>query len=173
MDDVWHVFRFCPRCGTGLALTHGEDGPALRCPADGFVFYQNPHTATAAVIRNTAGEYLFVRRAKEPQRGGWDLIGGFVNWGEDPVAAIAREVKEELGATFTPAGILCVAHDWYPFNGLQVSVNTIVFTGELTGDITPNDEIGAVHWLATDALPTDSVSFASVQRAIDLIRQRS
>lgn len=170
-DDVWKIYRFCPRCGSPLAVQTGDDGPLLRCTVDGFVFYQNPHSAVAVVIINDAGQFLFVRRQVAPHQGDWDLPGGFVNWGEAPATAIVREVHEELGVDLSITKILDVAHDWYNFNGLNYSVNSIIFQGSISGTIVQNEEIKSLHWLSRRELPDDHLSFQSVRKAVHLLRQ--
>lgn len=171
--DVWGVFKNCPRCGTQLKLENREGGPTLRCPNDGSVFYQNPHTAVAAVITNPAGEILLIKRAKEPKNNCWDLPGGFVNWGEAPDRAIIREVHEELGVDFKIETIITAAHDWYLFNGLNTSANTIDYLGTIAGTIKPNDEIGSLHWFAPTDLPDRDIAFASVEKTLNLLRLKT
>ncbi len=54
----------------------------------------------AAVIRNRAGELLLARRPAGVHMAGlWELPGGKLHEGESPVAALARELQEELGVT--------------------------------------------------------------------------
>ena len=50
-----------------------------------------------AVVRDTAGRLLLVRRGTEPGRGRWSVPGGRLEPGEDPAAGAAREVLEETG----------------------------------------------------------------------------
>lgn len=169
-DDVWHFYRHCPRCGAPLQLQSVDGTPGLRCSTGDFTFYQNPHSAVAAVIRNDRGEVLMVRRSQEPQRGKWDFPGGFVNWGEGPEQAIRREVHEELGADFQLDRVLLSYHDWYPYQGLNVSVNALYYEGRLKGPISANHEILALTWFAVPALPTDT-SFNSVEQIIHRLQQ--
>lgn len=169
-QSVWKVFRFCPRCGHPLKLVTTADGQSLRCSKDNSVFYQNPHSAVSVAIMNDAKQMLFIRREVDPRKGDWDLPGGFVNWGESPETAIVREIQEELSVPLTITRVLGTAHDWYPFNGLDVSVNTTIFQGTIEGAIKPNEEIQSLHWLNQSELPTDHISFDSVRKAIEHLK---
>ena len=53
---------------------------------------------TAGVIRDERGRILLARRPAGRHMGGlWEFPGGKVADGEDPAAALARELEEELG----------------------------------------------------------------------------
>lgn len=54
-----------------------------------------------AIILNKEGKFLAVRRSKTAPAGplSWDLPGGELDFGEDPIKGIIREVKEETGIT--------------------------------------------------------------------------
>ena len=71
--------------------------PARRACSDaacGFVQRRNPTPAVGALVEHE-GELILARNAGWPE--GWfALITGYLEAGEDPAAAIRREVKEEL-----------------------------------------------------------------------------
>lgn len=50
-----------------------------------------------AVIRDGEGRLLLIRRTRPPAAGTWSLPGGRVEHGEDDIAALTREVREETG----------------------------------------------------------------------------
>ncbi len=55
-------------------------------------------SVVAAVIRDPAGRVLLTRRPDHKHMGGlWEFPGGKIRAGEDPRAALARELREELG----------------------------------------------------------------------------
>ena len=58
-----HQFEYCPKCGTKAFVERNEK--AKQCTACGFIYYFNPSSAVACFIRNSKGELLLVRRAKE------------------------------------------------------------------------------------------------------------
>ena len=76
------------------ARVHGD---RVDCAACGFFAYGNSIPGTEAVIVDGEGRVLLGRRAFEPHVGRWDLPGGFLHEGEDPLAALQREVHEETG----------------------------------------------------------------------------
>ncbi|KAJ3401224.1 hypothetical protein HDV05_000607 [Chytridiales sp. JEL 0842] len=62
--------------------------------------YKNPATTVdALVIRKNVPsdtyELLVIQRGRNPYKGYWALPGGFVDYGEDPLDAVRRELLEE------------------------------------------------------------------------------
>jgi 8-oxo-dGTP diphosphatase len=68
-----------------------------------------PRVAAAVLITDERGDVLLV---KPTYKEGWDLPGGYVEPGESPLAAVHREIGEELGLDW-PVGALLVV-DWAP-----------------------------------------------------------
>ena len=73
MSHPLHQFTYCPKCGARTFVERNEK--AKQCTTCGFVYYFNPSSAVACFIRNSKGELLLVRRAKEPAKGTLDLPG--------------------------------------------------------------------------------------------------
>ncbi|MBQ1037562.1 NUDIX hydrolase [Micromonospora sp. C81] len=65
------------------------------------------HAAAAAFITDPAGRVLLV---KPNYRDYWTFPGGYLDEGEYPHEACAREIREELGVTVAVGGLLVV--DW-------------------------------------------------------------
>ncbi|WP_327683496.1 NUDIX hydrolase [Kitasatospora sp. NBC_00458] len=57
-----------------------------------------PRASTSAVATNDDGEFLLIFRHRFiTGRWGWEVPAGWADPGEDPAAAVAREVEEETG----------------------------------------------------------------------------
>ena len=85
------IFRFCPVCGSEAFAVH--DARSKRCAHCGFTYYHNAAASTVALIENSRGELLVVRRALPPAQGTLDLPGGFVDPGETLDEGCRREVR--------------------------------------------------------------------------------
>lgn len=113
------------------------------------------------VVRDAEGRLLLVRRGVDPGRGLWALPAGFVDAGEDPRAAAAREALEETGLVVQVGGVV----DVFPAGG-QTSF-FLAFDAVVTGGVlVAGDDATDVGFFAADALP--ELAFASTRAAAGL-----
>ncbi|MFD9704919.1 NUDIX hydrolase [Lentzea sp. NPDC059081] len=59
-----------------------------------------------AVVHDSTGRLLLVRRANPPGEGMWSIPGGRVESGETDEVAVTREVFEETGLSVTVGGLV-------------------------------------------------------------------
>ncbi len=166
-----HYYRFCPRCGASLELVQVEEQLRLRCTNGDYVFYQNPHAAAGALIINGRDEILLVERKDPPMQGDWDLPGGFLDWGEQPLEAIIREIGEELNAAFTPQRLVGAYHSWYDTRGLAVSCCVLLYTGNIAGEPQPGSDAATLRWFPLDALP-NNLAWEHIEKGIADFKQQ-
>ena len=143
-------FIFCPRCGTPLDREQrfGQMRPV--CPGCSWIHFVDPKVA-AAVLIEQAGRVLLVRRAGEPFRGLWTLPAGFINGGEDPAEAAARECLEETGLSVRVNGLLDIISGREHPRGADF---IIVYRAEVTGgELKADDDADAAEWFGREELP--------------------
>lgn len=129
-----------------------------------------PTRAVKALITNEVGEILLLQR--NPQTRGidnWDLAGGLVEDGEDEVAALIREVQEELQVTIA---VIAAAGNWKFFrskdnNWVQVQNYLCKITA---GEIVLSDEHIAYRWVKKQDIkkyPVKDESFYQFMKNIE------
>jgi 8-oxo-dGTP diphosphatase len=155
------TIKFCPRCGTPVInqFHYGQDRPV--CPACGWMFFADPKVAVAVLVeRNEC--ILLVQRANEPYRGLWTLPAGFVNAGEDPALAAARECLEETGLIVAVTGIIDIVAGREHARGSDF----VIFYRGQTGseEAKADDDAAAVGWFDRDHLP--ELAFKSTLRIL-------
>ena len=143
-------FNYCPRCGAKLNYEqlYGKLRPV--CPQCKWIHFVDPKVA-AAVLIEQAGRVLLVRRNGEPFRGFWSLPAGFINGGEDPAEAAARECLEETGLNVRVNEILDIISGKEHPRGADF---IIVYHAEVIGGkLKPDDDADAAEWFARENLP--------------------
>jgi len=162
-----NAFRFCPWCGGPLEDV-GDEGGRL-CRVDGRTWYRNPApTVGAAIVRG--GRALVTVRAYDPERGRFDVPGGFVKLDESPVEALRREVEEELGITIEVSDAdFLQASKPHPY-GDQGDVNLALgFAARLvSGEPRPADDVSDFRWVREQDL--EGLDFAW-EHDRDLVRK--
>lgn len=142
--------KFCPRCAT--AVNREEKFGAIRpvCPQCGWIHFQDPKVAAAALVEKGSC-VLLVRRVNEPFRGLWTLPAGFVNGGEDPAEAAARECLEETGLNVKVTRVHDVIAGREHERGADF---VIVYLAEVIGgEMSPADDADAAEWFEREKLP--------------------
>jgi len=154
-------YKFCPRCAT--LLEHKKLYGAVRgvCPNCKWIHFVDPKVA-AGVLVIQRERVLLVRRAGEPFRGLWTLPAGFVNSGEDPAEAAARECLEETGLSVRVTRVFdIIAGKEHPRGADFV----IVYAAEIiSGEMQAEDDADAVDWFAKSNLPP--LAFRATQKVL-------
>lgn len=142
--------NFCPRCGTHVIQAERFGRTRAVCPACGWIYFADPKVAVAALIERD-GRLLLVRRANDPQRGLWTLPAGFVDAGEDPVAAVERECLEETGLVVRVTGLLDLLSGQEHPRGANI---LIVYRAEiLAGSLQARDDVDRAGFFDREQLP--------------------
>ncbi|OGY27101.1 MAG: hypothetical protein A2Z11_03400 [Candidatus Woykebacteria bacterium RBG_16_43_9] len=101
----------------------------------------------AVAIIEKEGKLLMVQEADANFRGKWNVPAGHINPGENPLAAVVREAKEETGLDVEPkslAGIQVYRHDTGR-SSVRFNFNCEVKGGEIGG---LEEEIMDVKWMS-------------------------
>ena len=172
-------YIFCPFCAKYLE-TMMEEGHELKyCRPCGWRHYLKHDMAVAGIIirHNTTSyiepcsEVLMVLRNREPFKGKWSFPAGFVNFGEHPDKALAREVSEETGLRVVRSKLIEeVVSDDDPRSPKQLSKFYKVFaTGEVK--IIDQEENAQITWWILDPRnPLPNIAWGNHRRLFRQIR---
>lgn len=157
-------WNHCPRCAAPLE----NDGARARCGACGFVAYAHSDPTACALVFDEAGRVLLARRAREPDRGKWDVPGGFVEEGEDPLAALRRELLEETSLEIEPGDFVGAWADRYGDEDDAPSTLNLYWTARIvSGEPHAADDVSELTWFPLDELPPeDELAFRNVAEAL-------
>jgi len=142
----WHAAHtHCPRCGH--PTTPEQAGWVRRCGHDGSEHY--PRTDVAVIMSVTdADDRLLLARGAEWPEGRFSVLAGFLEPGESLEAAVAREVREEVGLEVEDVTFL--GNQPWPFpTSLMVG-----FTARAAGSAIEldGDEIAEAFWVTREGL---------------------
>jgi ADP-ribose pyrophosphatase YjhB (NUDIX family) len=139
--------------------------PPTRCTSCGYALYVNARP-TSSVIIVQDGRFLALKRAHEPNAGGWDIPGGFCEGWEHPADAAVREAREELGVRVDLGDFVGMYVGAYEYQGEKLPVLDLfwfasIVDGELAVD--PHEASGYA-WLPLDDPP--AMAFTTMDQAL-------
>ena len=161
-------FKFCPSC----ASTHFTfpDNRRFLCEDCGFTYYHNIAAAVALVF-TFEDKILFTVRNVDPDKGKWDLPGGFIDPNETAEAAACREIKEELGLDLQPSDLkyITTAPNNYLYKNVPYRTMDIFYECALPSDgikVAAEDEIQDLIWVKRSEIDLDKIGFVSIRNVI-------
>ena len=152
---TWYLsHRYCGACGHRTEPHPAER--ALICPACEHSWY--PRISPCVIVLVTSGERLLLARHTRYRSKLYSCLAGFVEAGETPEEAVAREVREEAGIEI--ANIRYIKSQSWPFpSQLMLGFLAEYVSGELQPEA---GEIEELRWFTPDQLPSIPSPWISV-----------
>lgn len=133
--------QFCMECKTTLTKHNDTD---YSCN-NGHYFWNNPKAAVAvAFVRND--KLLYSKRGIEPNKGMYDLPGGFVNFNESAYDAAVREIQEELGVLLKREQLQLIEVYKNLYNETVSSIDLVFLVTEWEGEPQLVSETQELWW---------------------------
>lgn len=151
-------YTYCPHCGAPLGDGVKFGRVRRLCRYCGFIHFDDPKVAVAALVSDGA-RVLLVRRAAIPRIGYWALPAGYMDADELPEEAVVREIAEETGLTVRVLGLHAVAPlaGWAQRRGIL-----LLYQAEpVAGVLAAADDVSAAAWFAADEIPWKALAFES------------
>lgn len=166
MNHPLEKFVYCPQCGSPSFVVHND--LSRHCEDCGLTYYANPRAATAALIINSHGELLVVRRKKEPAKGTFDLPGGFADMEESAEEGVAREVREETGLRVTACQYLFSLPNIYLYSGLEIHTLDLFFRCTVADatHVEAMDDVAESLWLPIDKINPEEFGLRSIRQGV-------
>jgi 8-oxo-dGTP diphosphatase len=127
-----------------------------------------PKNAVKAVIKNHAGEILFLQSNPSTRASiYWDLPGGLIDEGESQREALSREIREELGAVATIGKQLGTWSFHRPLDGAIVAVTNYEAIVENEDTLALSDEHADKRWVAVEDISSLDIKDSSLLAAFE------
>lgn len=142
----WHRSHgHCPRCGAATQPQQG--GWIRRCPADGSEHYPRTDPAVIMAVIDDDERLLLARGPQWAERR-YSVLAGFVEPGESLEAAVAREVREEVGVRV--ADVRFLGNQPWPFpSSLMIGFTARALDTEFR---LQDGEIAEARWVTREEL---------------------
>lgn len=111
------------------------------------------------------------KRKDEPQKGTWDVPGGFLNYGEHPRAGAKRELIEETGLEVKLIKLLGVYIDKYYFQNETIRTLNFIYVGSIkAGKPVAHDDVEEIKWFDITK-PIPNTSFPLIDKGLKDLRK--
>jgi len=165
-------FKHCPICGSKQFVE--KEPNVLVCGDCDFHYHHNPVVAVAAILPDSSGRILLIRRANNPAKGRLGMPGGFVDIGETAEGALKREVKEEVNLDLSSLEYLSSHPNDYLYRERVVPVLDLFFVCRVNswdGAAVSSEVDGLVFRELAGIDPTE-LAFSSMRTALEQYRRR-
>ncbi|MGH7157498.1 MAG: NUDIX hydrolase [Candidatus Saccharimonadales bacterium] len=141
------MFTYCPSCGKKNSVQKLDD-TNYECGSCRWHFWNNAKASTCLFLLRSDGYFLAAKRGREPNKGKYEAVGGFIEYNEDPTDAVIRETLEETNLIAkNPLLIAAYPHVYTPNSLPPVSTTDLIFaTFEWEGEPQAGDDVEELTW---------------------------
>jgi NAD+ diphosphatase len=151
--------QYCSRCGAETRDKKRER--AKECPRCGLISY--PRISPAIIVLVEKDDTLLLARSHRHPDGMYSVLAGFVEPGETLEAAVAREIREEVGIQVKD--IRYFGSQPWPFpNSLMIAFTCQYLSGEI---MLEEEEMADAGWYKSDQLPLIPPKISIARQLID------
>ena len=164
-------FKLCPVCASKDLKDRAN---SFVCNSCGYVYYQNPATATSCIIYK-ADMLLLIERKNDPGKGLYELPGGFVDYGETLEQGMKRELKEEIGIAPKNLKYYSSKPNKYRFKNVLYHTIDCFFVGKLDDEkgLIAGDDAAKIVWVELNKIDLEKFAFESVKSVVrDFLKKR-
>jgi len=142
-------YSYCGYCGNKLT----DKTSFLTCAKCNKNTFRSSNPAVGAYVIDS-NKFLISKRAHPPAVGKYDVVGGFLDYGETPQKGLLREFKEETDLDIEIVDLLNIYIGDYHYQGDKLKVLVIIYIAKIVGgQIKPQDDVASLHWLPINKLP--------------------
>lgn len=157
--DWDRTHQYCGRCGAETRDIKRER--AKECPQCGLISY--PRISPAIIVLVEKDDSLLLARSHRHPPGMYSVLAGFVEPGETLEAAVAREIREEVGIQVK--NIRYFGSQPWPFpNSLMIAYTCQYLSGEI---MLEEEEMADAGWYKVDELPLIPPEISIARQLID------
>ena len=159
--------QYCSQCGSKNIFSYIDGNNRFHCPQCQTIHYQNPKpTATLICIKNN--KLLLGKRDRDPAKGQWGLIGGFMELNETLDEAALRELYEETQLKGEVINIIGTSSHYNTVFGDILLIGLLVKIDDWT-TLKAGDDISQASFFDINNLP--KLAFDSHQELINIFKK--
>ncbi|MCH9674637.1 MAG: NUDIX hydrolase [Gammaproteobacteria bacterium] len=160
--------RYCALCAGNMHTQPRAGKPRRVCVECGFIHFIEAKVAVGGLALD-GDRVLLVKRAKPPEKGKWCLPAGYLDYGEDPREAAARELLEETHLQVQVNEIFDVYFNPVSDPSQPGASALILYAVEVAGGtLRADDDASDAQFFDLNALP--ELAFESTHQAIAKLR---
>jgi ADP-ribose pyrophosphatase YjhB (NUDIX family) len=163
-----NLFNYCPKCGTKDLTFNGVK--VLSCTACGLDYYINPAPSVAVILEYPDETIVLTRRKYEPEKGTFDLPGGFVEINEPIEQTVRREIFEELKIEVTTMNYIGSFPNEYVYKGVSYYTCDMAFVCPIHEGtaLHPSDDVSETLIIKPNDIDHQQISFPSISNILRL-----
>lgn len=149
-------------CGKKLFLNDNRSKYCLKC---NFYYYSFPTACVVLLLYTDSGDYLFIERSKNPDKGKLDFPGSFIRVEETAEITCKRVAFEEISLSNLDLEYFGSSHDYYG-NDKNIPIISLLFTSKIDDStikrISPKNDASRAIFLSKKQVNNSKLAYASM-----------